>query len=147
MKKELTPEEETNKRKKAIGGVIGLCVAMLFSGLAMKNNYLSDKGLLKEIEAGNKGCPVFIEDFVRIDSFSMPASKTFMQHATALGMVKEEANLDTIRKYIQPGLLENTKNNPQLKAARNSKITFIYSFNDENGDIFYEYTVTPEMYK
>lgn len=70
-----------------------------------------------------------------------------MQHVTAIGMVKEEANLDTIKKYIEPGLLQNIRTNSQLKPARSGKITFIYLFRDMNGEIFYEYTITPDMYK
>ena len=147
MKKELTPEEKKRKRNKSIGAVIGVCSTMVISALFTQNNYLSDNGLLKEVQHGNSICPIVIDEFIRIDSFSMPKSKTFMQHATAIDIVKEEVNLDTIRKYIEPGLLENTKTNRQLKRARNSKITFIYLFNDINGDVFYEYIVTPDMYK
>ena len=147
MKKELTPEEKKKKRNASIGAIIGVCIAMIVSTLFTQNNHLSDKDLLKEVQYGNKLCPIVVDEFIRIDSFSMPKSKTFMQHGTVIGIVKEEANLDTIRKYIEPGLLENTRTNSQLKPARNSKVTFIYSFNDMNGNVFYEYIVTPDMYK
>lgn len=120
---------------------------MAISSLFTQNNYLSDKDLLKEVQKGNSLCPIEVDEFVRIDSFSMPKSKTFMQYGTAIGVFKEEVNLDTVRKYIEPSLLENVKTNPQLRHARKSKITFIYSFNDMNGEVFYEYIVTPEMYK
>jgi hypothetical protein len=147
MKKKLTPEEKKKRRNASIGAVVGVCIAMAVSSLFTQKNYLSDKDLLKEVQKGNSICPIMVDEFTRIDSFSMPKSKAFMQHGTAIGIVKEEANLDTIRKYIESSLLENTKINPQLKSARNSKVTFIYSFNDMNGEVFYEYIVTPEMYK
>lgn len=146
MKKELTPEEKKKKRNASIGVVIGVCVAMIVSALFTQNNHFSDNDLLKEVKKGNNLCPMLIDEFTRIDSFSMPKSKTFMQHAT-IDIIKEEANLDTIRKYIEPGLLENAKTNPQLKLARKNNITIVYSFNDINGEIFYEYTITPDMYK
>jgi hypothetical protein len=146
VKKTLTPEEKKKRRNASIGAVVGVCIAMAVSSLFTQKNYLSDKDLLKEVQKGNSICPIIIDEFTRIDSFSMPKSKTFMQHGTA-SIVKEEANLDTIRKYIETSLLENTRTNPQLKPARNSKVTFIYSFNDMNGAVFYEYIVTPEMYK
>jgi hypothetical protein len=146
-KKQLSPEEKKKKRIASMGAVIGACSAMAVSALVMQNNYLSDRDLLKEVQNGNKLCPIMLDEYTRVDSFSMPGSKTFMQHTTAIGIVKEEANLDTIKKYIEPNLLENTRTNPQLKPARNSKVTFIYSFNDMNGEVFYEYTVTPKMYK
>jgi hypothetical protein len=147
MKKKLSPEEKKKRRNTSIGAAIGVCLAMAIPVLFTQNNHLSDKDLLKEVQNGNRLCPIMADEFIRIDSFSMPKSKTFMQHGTAIGIVKEEANLDTIRKYIEPSLLENTRTNPQLKPARNSNVTFIYSFNDMNGEVFYEYTVTPEMYK
>ena len=146
-KKKLTPEEKKKRRNASIGAAIGVSIAMAITSLFTQSNYLSDKDLLKEVQKGNSICPIIVDEFTRIDSFSMPKSKTFMQHGTAIGIVKEEANLDTIRKYIEPSLLENTRTNPQLKPARNSKVTFIYSFNDMNGEVFYEYIVTPEMYK
>jgi hypothetical protein len=147
VKKKLTPEEKKKRRNASIGVVVGVCISMAVSSLFTQKKYLSDKDLLKEVERGNKTCPIVVDEFTRIDSFSMPKSKIFMQHGTAIGITKEEANLDTIRKYIEPSLLENTRTNPLLKPARNSKITFIYSFNDMNGEVFYEYIVTPEMYK
>jgi len=147
IKKKLTPEEKKKRRNASIGATVGVCIAMAVSSLFTPKNYLSDKDLLKEVQQGNSICPIMVDEFTRIDSFSMPKSKTFMQHGTAIGIVKEEANLDTIRKYIESSLLENTRTNPQLKPARNSKVTFIYSFNDMNGEVFYEYIVTPEMYK
>ena len=147
VKKKLTPEEKKKRRNASIGAVVGVSIAMAVSSLFTQNNYLSDKDLLKEVQKGNSMCPIMVDEFTRIDSFSMPKSKTFMQHGTAIGIVKEEANLDTIRKYIETSLLDNTRTNPQLKPARNSKVTFIYSFNDMNGEVFYEYIVTPEMYK
>jgi hypothetical protein len=147
VKKKLTPEEKKKRRNASIGAVVGVCSAMVVSSLFTQKNYLSDKDLLKEVQRGNSICPIMVDEFTRIDSFSMPKSKTFMRHGTAIGIVKEEANLDTIRKYIESSLLENTRTNPQLKPARNSKVTFIYSFNDMNGEVFYEYIVTPEMYK
>ena len=147
VKKKLTPEEKKKRRNASIGAIVGMCIAMAISSLFTQNNCLSDKGLLKEVEKGNKACPIVFDDIMRIDSFSMPQSKTFMMHITGFDMVKEEANYDTIRKYIDPNLLENIRTNPQLKSARNSKITFVHTFNDMNGEIFYEYIVTPDMYK
>jgi len=147
VKKKLTPEEKKKRINASIGAVVGVCIAMVVSSLFTQNNHLSDKGLLKEVEKGNKICPIVFDDIMRIDSFSMPQSKTFMMHITGIDMVKEEANYDTIRKYIDPNLLENIRTNPQLKSARNSKITFVHTFNDMNGEVFYEYIVTPDMYK
>ena len=147
MKKELTPDEKKKKRNASIGAVIGLCISMIVTSLFTQNNYLSDKKLLKEVHKGNKECPIVFGEILSIDSFSMPKSKTFMMHITGIDMVKEEANYDTIRKYIDPNLLENIRTNPMLKSARNSKITFVHAFNDMNGEVFYEYIVTPDMYK
>lgn len=146
MKKELTPEEKKKKRNTAIGAGIGMCFMILVTGLFNQNG-ISDKGLLKEVQKGNEQCPIVINEFMRVDSFSVPESKVFMQHVTAIGLVKEEANIDTIKKYIEPGLLQNVRTNSQLKSAREGKITFIYSFRDMNGEIFYECTITPDMYK
>ena len=146
-KKTLSPEEKKKRRNASIGAVVGVCIAMAVSSLFTQKNYLSDKDLLNEVREGNKLCPIVIEEMFRIDSFSMPKSKIFAQHLTALGVAKEEANYDTIRKYLEPTLLENTRTNPQLKLARKNNITIVYSFSDMYGDFFYEYVITPEMYK
>ncbi len=149
MKEELTPEEKKKKRNASIASIIGVCATIIATALftQIQNNNRLDKELLKEVQNGNSLCPIVIDEFARIDSLSTPKSKTIMQHITAINTIKEDVNLDTVRKYIEPELLKNARNNPLLKSARKNKITIIYSFNDMNGNVFYEYIITPDMYK
>ena len=148
VKKILTKEE---KRNRAISVSVGIIVAALVSHQFATNTGYSDKALIAEARQTNEWlkkhpAEAEVKDILRIDSFSVPESKVFVEHITAY-VTKDEANNDTIKKYINPGLLNNIKTNPQLKVARKYGITFVHLFNDINGEVFYTYTVTPDMYK
>ena len=62
-------------------------------------------------------------------------------------MIKAEINLDTVKKYFEPGLINNVKTNPDLKTYRDNKTTMIYSYRDKKGEFVVKFSVTPDMYE
>jgi hypothetical protein len=65
---------------------------------------------------------------------------------TLVNLDKYEVNIDTVIKYIKPGLINNVKTNPDLKAYRDNKVTMAYNYKDKNGVFVLKINVTPDLY-
>lgn len=106
---------------------------------------LSDSDIEKGLLDTNKELPMQINEYMRLDSIKLTSAKE-LSYFVSTDNFKEEANYDTIRKYIDPMLLDNVKNNPEFKKFRNAKVTCKYIFKDKIGEEFYKFTITPDMY-
>lgn len=143
--------KKTNK-KQLISTAITVAVSVLAVNLTTQSfqkcsGNISQKQLVAEIKEFNKTLPLAVDDFnTLLDSVTISSDSILVYHATC-DILEEEANLDTIKKYIDPSLLDNIKKNPDLKAYRNNQLTWKYVYNDINGNIFHTYTITPAMYK
>ncbi|WP_147678337.1 hypothetical protein [Algibacter pacificus] len=140
---------KTSKNSKTIGIIVGI-ISAVFS------YYFVKKVLLKtdietELKSAaielNKQTPLFIDEFSRLDSASTKGKTNFIYHYALIGIEKSEVNIDTVNKYIRPGIIENVTNSPELKFYRDHNITMDYRYYDENGDFVMEISVTPEHYR
>ena len=73
--------------------------------------------------------------------------KTIQYNYILIGITKAEVNLDTVKKYVFPGVLQNAKTNPGMKLFRDNNVTLNYYYSDKNGAFVTEYIVKPEMYE
>lgn len=92
----------------------------------------------------NNISPKMVDEYSRLDSAST-ADKTFKYHYTLM-MTKEEVNVDVLKKFLRPEIIENVKNSPELKIFRENKITMSYNYYDKNGEFVTKIDVTPELY-
>ncbi len=53
----------------------------------------------------------------------------------------------TVKKYIEPGIINNVKTSNDLKVYRDNKTTMIYNYRDKNGVFVLKLSVTPDMYE
>ena len=88
-----------------------------------------------------------IDQYTRLDNTVAFPNKSFQYNYTLINMDKSEVNLDTVKKYIEPGIINNVKTNPDLKIYRENNTTMIYNYRDKNGVFVLKIAVTPEMYK
>lgn len=140
---------KTIKKSKTISIVVGVISAMFSYYFVQKIFFKKDVASEIKIAAIelNKQTPILIDEFSRLDSASTKGNTNFMYHYSLIGIEKEEVNIDTINKYIRPGIIENVKNSPELKFYRDHNITMDYKYYDENGAFVMEISVTPELYK
>jgi hypothetical protein len=66
---------------------------------------------------------------------------------TLVTLAKTEVNADTIRKIMEPKIIDNVKTSPQMKPYRDLKATLIYDYRDKNGESLLRISVSPEMYE
>lgn len=131
--------------KTSIGVIIGVSVMSFFSQSLFKPSL--DKQLVEAANELNKNCPMNVDVDTVLENTVAAPNKTFQYNYILIRLTKTEVEMDTIKKYLFPRILENVRSNPQMKSFRDHKVTIIYSYKDKNGVFVCDYTVKPEMYE
>jgi hypothetical protein len=95
----------------------------------------------------NKTCPIMVDQYTRLDNVLAMPDNACQYNYTLVNIDKSEVNLDIVKKYIKPGLINNVKTSPDLKIYRDNKTTMVYNYRDKNGVFILKYSVTPDMYE
>ena len=139
--------ESENKKKRVIGTTVGiLFFAIAYLGAHFLFTPSIDEKLNNFANEINKGCPIVLDEFIQLDSTTIPSHKNIKYNYTLIGLEKGEINLDTIQKYIEPAIIDGVRNNPGMKEIKSLDVIFIYSYHDIHGELAYELVVTPEIY-
>ena len=133
--------------KTILGFVLGFFVMFYFSQYFFNPSIDIDKELAKVSSEINKNCPLIIDQYLTLDNTTTYPNKTLQYNYSIVEYEKSEINLDTVKKYVFGGVLENIKNNPDMKTLKDNKVTFNYYYKDKNGKFVTKYIVTPEMYE
>jgi hypothetical protein len=94
----------------------------------------------------NKTCPFMVDKDTRLDNAAALPGNIFQYNYTLVNLDKSEVNVDTVKKYVEPGLINNVKTSPGLKVYRDNKVTMAYNYRDKNGVFVLKITVTPDLY-
>ncbi|MFV5686791.1 zinc-ribbon domain-containing protein [Flavobacterium sp. GB2R13] len=106
-----------------------------------------DKQLAEMANEINKTCPMNIDEYTTLKNVVALPNKTVQYNYILVGITKAEVKLDTVKRYVFPGVLQNVKTNPAMKFFRENKVTLNYYYSDKNGEYVTEYIVKPEMYE
>ncbi len=146
---DLPKEKKVNKKvmlsalASAFGAIIGyFAVQFLFFS---KPSF--DKVMVEAASEINKSCPFMVDNVTRLDNTMALPDKIFQYNYTLIELTKAEIQMDELKKFVEPNILNNVKTNPQMKFLRDNKATVVYYYKDKNGVFVYEYKVTPEMYE
>lgn len=147
-KKADKPERKFNL-KTFLGFVVGFIVMFFLTQFLFKPSSDStiDKQLVEAANQMNKNCPMNVDQNTTLKNAVALPNKTFQYNYVLVGITKADVKIDTVRKYIFPRILEDVRNNPQLKSFRDNKVTIKYNYTDSNGAFVTEYVVKPEMYE
>lgn len=138
------PEKKFNI-KTLLGFVVGFVIMFFVTQSLFKPSI--DKQLTETANEINKSCPMRVDQYTTLKNAVALPGKTIQYNYILEGITKAEIKLDTVKKYVFPGVLENVKSNPQMKSFRDNKVTLNYHYTDKNGDFITEYIVKPEMYE
>ena len=145
---EPTALKKSNKIK-----LIGLIVGAITFGLsyfAVQHIFFKtpsfDKVMIYAASEVNKMCPIMVDEYTRLDNAVALPGNIFQYNYTLVDIAKDEVNLDTVRKYIEPRIINNVKTNPDLKIYRDNKTTMTYYYKDKNGVFVHKLSVTPDLY-
>lgn len=139
----------TNKRKTTLGSVLGI-VAFGLSYFAVQQIFFKpatfDKAMMAAAGELNKSCPIMVDQNTRLDNAVALPGNIFQYNYTLVNLSKSEVNIDTVKKYVEPGIINNVKTNPDLKTYRDNKVTMAYNYKDKNGLFVLKISVTPDLY-
>lgn len=138
---------EGSKKGTVVGFAVGAIFFALFYYIAQQIFMPDVESELKEVALElNKQTPMHIDEFTRLDSAAAIGKANLTYYYTLHNLDKTEVNLDTVNKYVRPGLIENVKTNPDLKIFRDNKITMAYRYFDKHREFVTEISVTPDLY-
>ncbi len=141
--------EDKNKRNKIVGTIVGIIVFGL-SYFAVQQIFFKtntfDKAMMEAASELNKACPIMVDQDTRLDNAVALPDNIFQYNYTLVNLDKSEVNIDTVKKYIEPEIINNVKTNPDLKTYRENKVTMAYNYKDKNGVFVLKISVTPDLY-
>jgi hypothetical protein len=136
--------------KNLVGSVTGV-VAFTLAYFLVQQVFFKppsyDKIMMKAASELNESCPMMVDQYTRLDNAVALPGNIFQYNYTLVDMTKAEVNLDTVKKYFEPGIINNVKTNPDLKLQRDNKTTMVYNYRDKNGIFVVKFSVTPELYE
>jgi hypothetical protein len=142
----MTPTNPSNKNKKILGTIVGFALGYFAVQQIFFKTPPFDEVLMQSASELNKSCPMMVDGETRLDSATVFPGNAFQYNYTLVNLEKEEINPDTIRKYLEPGIINNVKTNRQMKIFRDHKTTIDYSYKDKNGVFVLKMSVTPDKY-
>jgi hypothetical protein len=94
----------------------------------------------------NKNCPLLVSQQMKLDKVVASPDNVFSYNYTLLNFEKSEIHADTLKKYIEPCIINEVATNPDMKNLRESKASLTYSYTDKNGVFVLKLLVTPDKY-
>ena len=106
-----------------------------------------DKVMMQVASEINKTCPIMVDQHTQLDNAVAMPNNVFQYNYTLVNVTKEEMNVDTFIKYVEPGIINGIKTNPDMKIYRDNKTTMAYYYKDKNGEFVHKLSVTPDLYE
>jgi hypothetical protein len=136
------------KKGLLISGAILIC-ALLF--IAIKVLFFKssspDLSILKFTKEMNKTCPTMVDAETRLDKVVASIDNSLQFNYTLIYRQKDSIAIGNLKNYMEPVILNKIKSTPALSKYLNKNLTWIYSYNDKNGDFIFKITYTPEQFK
>lgn len=136
-----------NKKLMILGAIL-LC-AVIFVGVHILFFRPSspDRAILKFTKDMNKHCPTMIDLETRLDRVYALADNSLQFNYTLINRVKDSLAIGNLKTFMEPVILKKIKTSPALSKYLNKNLTWIYSYNDKNGDFIFKIIYTPELFK
>ncbi len=125
----------------AVGHFAGQAIIDVFKKPVLEKNLVEAANLI------NKNCPMMIDSETRLDNAIAIPNNIFQYNYTLINMVKESINIDEMRQYLEPNIINFVKTQPDMKTMRDNKTTVNYSYKDKEGVFLMTISVKPEQYE
>ena len=136
------------KKKLLISGAILFCVLIFMAVQVIFFKTTSpDKAVLKFSKELNKTCPTMVDAETRLDKVDALADNSLRFNYTLIYRDKDSLAIGNLKKFMEPAILNKIKTSPALSRYLNKNLTWIYSYNDKNGDFIFKITYNPEQFK
>lgn len=106
-----------------------------------------DKFLTEMVNEANKSFPMMIDSETRIDNYLALPNNTLQYNYTLVNSTKDSLDLEELKNYLEPNIINNIKTNPDMQLLRDKNMSFNYYYKDKNGNYLFNIKVNPENYK
>ena len=134
-----------NKFLKIFGIVVVLVVLFIIVEKIFFKAGPIDKDVLKFVKGMNETCPSMIDYETRLDKVIAFAGKNLQFNYTLINKVRDSIPVDRLKRYMEPVILDKIRNSGTLRHFLNKKLTWIYSYNDKNGNFIFKIEYSPEQ--
>jgi len=143
------PIKKTDFKKLAgiIVGVIAFLAAYFLVQQFLFKAPNLDKIMMKTASEINEACPIMIDSETRLDNTIVLPSNVFQYNYTLINMYKEDIDIDMLKTYIEPNIINFVRTNPDMKFQRDNKVTINYYYKDKDGNYLFTITITPLQYQ
>jgi hypothetical protein len=125
--------------------VIGHFAGDAIIGLFKKPFY--DKAMMEVASELNKTCPIMVDNATRLDNAVALPDHVFQYNYTLVNMVKDSVNIDELKNYLEPTIINFVKSSPDMKTMRDNKSIINYYYKDKTGIYLFTISVKPEQYE
>lgn len=130
-----------------IGCILLLCIILVSAKIFLFKDSSPDRDVLKFVKEMNKTCPTMVDVETRLDKVTALAENSLQFDYTLIYRHKDSVAIGNLRQYMEPVILDKIKTSPTLSRYLTKDLTWIYSYNDRNGDFIFKITYTPEQFK
>jgi hypothetical protein len=131
-----------------IFGALLICVLLVIAVQRIFFNHpSSDKEVKKFVKGMNKTCPTMVDRETRLDNVLTFADNNLQFNYTLVNMTRDSLPIPRLKSYMEPVIINKIKNSGSLRKLLNKNLTWIYSYNDKNGDFIFKVTYTPDQFK
>ena len=156
-KSETIQGKSKTNNPKGLKYIIGFTVTMaIFTAIgklggeqlvAMFRKPAFNKVMMESANEINKVCPVMVDNGTRLDNAIALPNNVFQYNYTLVDLVKDSINIDGLKNYLEPTIINTVKTNPEMKVVRENKTTVNYYYKDKVGVYLFTISVTPEQYQ
>ncbi|WP_320019299.1 hypothetical protein [Labilibaculum manganireducens] len=125
----------------AVGQIGGESLA----GLFRKTTF--DKALMEMAGELNKSCPIMVDNATRLDNAVALPDNVFQYNYTLISMSKDSVNIEELKSYLEPTIINSVKTNPDMQGMRDNKVQMKYYYKDKWGVYLFTIAVKPEQYE
>jgi hypothetical protein len=136
-----------NKKLMITGGILLCCIILVSAKVFLFSTSSPDKDVLKFVKEMNKTCPSMVDAETRLDKVSALAENSLQFDYTLIYRYRDSVAIGNLKQYMEPVILNKIKTSPALSRYLSKNLTWIYSYNDRNGDFIFKITYTPEQFK
>ena len=109
-------------------------------------NATYDKAMMKVASKLNKTCPIMVDSETRLDNTVSLPNNIFQYNYTLVNAEKGSIDVDQVRDFIEPNVINNIKTKPEMKFYKDNEVTMQYHYKDKNGVTLLMITVTSDKY-
>jgi hypothetical protein len=106
-----------------------------------------NKAMMETASEINKSCPIMIDNATRLDNAVALPGNIFQYNYTLVNLIKDSVNINELKNYLEPTIINYVKSNPEMKAMRENKTTINYYYKDNTGIYLFTISIKPEQYK